>query len=95
MVGTQCAPDLEAKFNKWYDEVHIPMLLKSKLLLSVTRYRLAPGTEGDYPKYLAIYEFKDQAAFKAWESGEEMRNAREGKRVSWADRSFETRWRVV
>ncbi len=95
VVGTKCAPELEAKFNKWYDEVHIPLLRKSRLLLSVTRYKLAPGTEGDYPKYMASYEFKDLAALKAWEAGEEMRAAREEKKVSWATESFESKWRVA
>ena len=30
IVGTECVAKDEAKFNKWYNEVHIPMLLKYK-----------------------------------------------------------------
>ena len=41
IVGTRCQPDDDAKFNKWYNEVHIPMLLKCKELKGVTRYKIA------------------------------------------------------
>jgi hypothetical protein len=26
MVYTECSADVEADFNKWYNEVHVPML---------------------------------------------------------------------
>ena len=95
LVGTQCAPELEEKFNKWYDETHIPMLLKSKLLDEVTRYKLAPDTEGEYPTYLAIYEFKDRQAFETWQSSPEMAAAREERQQTWVEKDFEVKWRVV
>ena len=44
LVGTQCAPEIEEEFNQWYNETHIPMLLKSDLLKGVTRYKRAPIT---------------------------------------------------
>ena len=28
IITTQCPTDDEVKFNKWYNEVHIPMLMK-------------------------------------------------------------------
>ncbi len=28
MVATRCQPEVEVKFNKWYDEIHIPLLFK-------------------------------------------------------------------
>ena len=30
MVSTECQPEVEAEFNKWYDEIHIPLLFKFK-----------------------------------------------------------------
>jgi len=32
IVSTRCQPKDVEKFNKWYNEVHIPMLLKFKVL---------------------------------------------------------------
>ena len=96
IAGTQCTrAELDERFNKWYDEVHIPMLLKSEWLEGVTRYKLAPLTEGDYPRYMVVYEFKDIEAFKAWDSSEITEAAREERKQSWADEDFEIKWRVV
>jgi len=95
LLATGCAPELEEKFNNWYDATHIPMLLKSKWLQGVTRYKLAPVTQGEYPEYLAIYEFDDRQAFEAWFSGPERHAAREEMQDTWADKAFEIKWRVV
>jgi len=56
IVTTECPPEMDAKFNKWYNEVHIPMLMKYKGIKKVTRYKSveAPGTK---PKYIAVYEY--------------------------------------
>ena len=36
IVGTDC-PQNEAKLDKWYNEVHVPMLFKYKGMKKVTR----------------------------------------------------------
>jgi uncharacterized protein (TIGR02118 family) len=56
IVATECPPEDDAKFNKWYNEVHIPMLMKYKGIKKVTRYKSveAPGAKSNY---LAIYEY--------------------------------------
>ena len=59
IVGTECAPEYEDKFNKWYNEVHIPLVLKAKELKKVTRYRLM-GDNKEHAKYLAVYEYESQ-----------------------------------
>ncbi len=69
--ATQCQPEVEEKFNKWYDEIHIPLLLKFKGITEVTRYKLMTETE-EYPKYLAIYTFESQSAFEAYETSPEL-----------------------
>jgi hypothetical protein len=56
IVGTQCKPLDEEKFNKWYNEVHVPMLMKSKKVLGVSRYKYL-GKPGGLPNYIAIYKF--------------------------------------
>lgn len=95
LVGTQCAPELEEKFNTWYNGTHVPMLLESKLLDGVTRYQLAPITEGEYPKYIAVYEFKDTRTFEAWYSGPEVQAARNEMKKTWGDKGFEVKSRAV
>jgi len=56
IIVTECAPENDAKFNKWYNEVHIPMLMKYKGIKKVTRYRVIEE-KAARPKFLAVYEF--------------------------------------
>ena len=93
MVATQCAPEHEQEFNKWYDEVHIPMLFKFKGMTSVVRYKLSSGP-ADFPKYLAVYEFEDQKAFDDFSKGPEMAAARAEMNETWKGRAFEIKWRA-
>ena len=95
VVGTQCAPELDEKFNNWYNGTHIPMLLESEHLDGVTRYKLAPVTEGEHPTYLAIYEFKDRQAFEAWYSSRELAAAGEERAETWAEKDFEVHGMAV
>jgi len=95
VVGTQCHPDDDEKFNNWYNGTHIPMLLESEYLVGVTRYKLAPGTEGEYPTYLALYEYKDVPAFEKWYSSPQLLASREERKQTWADRDFEVKWTAV
>jgi quinol monooxygenase YgiN len=53
IVATECAPKNDAKFNKWYNEVHIPMLMKNKGIKKVTRYRIID----EKPRFIAVYEY--------------------------------------
>ena len=93
VVATQCQPEDERKFNKWYDEIHIPMLLKFKGITEVTRYKIINESE-EYPKYLAIYEFENQNAFEAFQTSPELTAVREESRETWKGEGFEIRWRV-
>ena len=94
-VGSQCTPEQEEKFNKWYNETHIPMLLKARGMVGATRYKLAPIIEGEYPTYLAIYEFEDRQAFEEFWSGSVLVAAREEMKETWGDKPFDIKWRVV
>jgi len=93
IVATECEPDQEAKFNKWYNEVHIPMLLKFDGMLGVTRYKLIGGSEGQ-AKYLALYEFKNQASLEAFQKCDELAAARDEMAQTWKGKSFEIKWRA-
>jgi antibiotic biosynthesis monooxygenase (ABM) superfamily enzyme len=88
LVGTRCAPELDDEFNKWYDEVHIPMLMKGGQISAVTRYKLSSDVESDQSPYLAVYEFKDVATFKSWLSGDSLAAARAEMKETWGNRDI-------
>ena len=102
-VLTQCPANLEDKFNKWYNETHVPMLLKSEHASGATRYKIAPMTDRFEPaatgkeplSYLAIYEFKNQQAFEAWNSSAEVAAARKERKETWGEKGFEVLSRGV
>ena len=71
MVGTNCSPDIEDEFNRWYDEVHVPMLLKFHGISAVTRYQILEANE-DYPKYLTGYQFESEEAFESYGKSQEL-----------------------
>ena len=93
IVATQCQPEAEEKFNKWYNEVHIPLLLKFKGLKGVARYRIIKEVE-ESPRYLTIYQFESHKDYEAFESSPELAAAREELKESWKDGGFEIEWRA-
>jgi antibiotic biosynthesis monooxygenase (ABM) superfamily enzyme len=93
MVATRCQPEVEAKFNKWYDEVHIPLLFGFPGMTRVTRYQALKKTDGE-STYLAIYEFKDGKALAEYEQSPELAAARKEMQESWPGKDFEITWRM-
>lgn len=91
IVATECLPDTEAKFNKWYDEVHIPMFMKFKGVKKVTRYRLI-GDNKDRPKYLAIYEFDTKEDLAALPGSPEFQAAITEMQETWKGKMFDLKW---
>ncbi|MBI2869455.1 MAG: EthD family reductase [Chloroflexi bacterium] len=92
--GTDCRPEDEAKFNTWYDQVHIPMLLKFGGVRDATRYQLLSGDGGQYPRYLTMYTFDNRQAFADYEVSPEMAAARADVRETWQDHMFQSLWRA-
>ena len=68
IVGTQCPPEVEERFNTWYNEKHIPEVLKFKGIKRATRYKIAGGDE-TCPKFLAVYEFESRQALEEYGTG--------------------------
>jgi hypothetical protein len=49
-------PEHEAEFNRWYDEEHLPDVLRRfPQITSARRYR---ATDGQEPRYLVVYEYE-------------------------------------
>ena len=93
IAATHCHSELEEKFNKWYNEVHIPMSLKFEGLKEVTRYKLISKIEGHLP-YLSICRFDNIEAFKAYEVSPERAAASEEMNQTWKYGGFEIEWRL-
>ena len=74
MVYTECAADKDAAFNKWYNEVHIPLLFKYPGVKKVTRYQRT-GDNKEQAKYLAVYEYDTQAALEGFPQSQEFKAA--------------------
>ena len=93
IVATQCRPEDEEKFNKWYDEVHVPMLLKFRGLREVIRCKIINETEG-LTNYLALYQFESQKAFAEYESSPELAAATAERKETWGEEGFSRKWRA-
>ena len=108
IVGTICFPEKEERFNQWYNEKHVPTLMKFTGIKRATRYRLVSAPKGaqgvnplsaetgkeGYPKYLAIYEFEDDEAFERYEGSPEAAAAREDWFSAKEEIAAEMLWRV-
>ncbi len=93
IVGIRCQPQAEEKFVKWYDQTHIPLLLKFKGLKKVTRYKILKHAEA-YPEYLGIFEFENEQAFLAYENSPELAAASAEMQQTWKGGGWNRMWRV-
>ena len=98
IVGIQCKAEVEAKFNTWYDDVHVPMLLKGGHVKKVTRFKLADETyhvgttTQACPNYLTIYEFENRDQFDSWMTSPARAEAGDDKTKTWFENPYEVRW---
>lgn len=97
-------PEKEAKFNKWYEEEHIPLQLKARGMRKATRYKIdKPFTAPiiackpeDYPDTLAVYEFENQQAFDEYWNGPVSEAVHQNVLKTWPEgRPFKILWRVT
>jgi hypothetical protein len=88
VVTTECPPEVEEKFNKWYDEIHVPLLFKFKKMKRVTRYKLLKETGGN-PSFAAVYEFENQKDYEEYSKSTELAAARAEMKETWGEGGFE------
>ena len=93
MVATECQPEVEEAFNKWYNEIHIPLLFKYKGMKKVTRYKILNKTD-DLPKYICVYEFDNLPAYQGYTNSQELADARAEMKDTWKEGGWEIKWRV-
>ncbi|KHK98817.1 hypothetical protein LK09_08005 [Microbacterium mangrovi] len=76
VVLTEPVEGAEADFEHWYENVHVPDLLRLPSVLSVRRFALNAKTgNGTGQRYLAVYEVTDttqaeQEVTRAGETGQ-------------------------
>ncbi len=98
IVGIQCRAEDEAKFNTWYDDIHVPMLLKGDHVKKVSRFKLADETyqvgttTQACPNYLTIYEFENRDQFDSWMNSPARAEAGDNKTKTWPENPYEVRW---
>jgi hypothetical protein len=61
IVSINPEPAVEADYQRWYDEEHVPELMACPGFRSAGRYRAEEGS----PRYLACYEVADLTAFES------------------------------
>jgi hypothetical protein len=71
MVRATITKEQEAAFNKWYDEEHVPQVLRYNGAISGKRYKRIMGD--DKYDYMALYEFKNEATFKEFQASGHLR----------------------
>ncbi|MBP1707002.1 MAG: hypothetical protein H6Q39_726 [Chloroflexi bacterium] len=84
IVSTRCQPKDVEKFNKWYNEVHIPMLLKFKGLKGAARYKVI-GDSADAPRFIALYKFGSAKDFEEFQKSPELAAAIKEMGESWGN----------
>jgi antibiotic biosynthesis monooxygenase (ABM) superfamily enzyme len=93
VVGTECPPEVEEEWNRWYSAKHVPDILKFKGIRKATRYKIIDD-KGEYPKYLAIYEFESPQAAEAWNTSPERDAVMRDFNDNWVTRGAKIEWRV-
>lgn len=74
IVASESTPEKEEGFNKWYTDVHLPMLFEYKGLKQASRYQRM-GDDEQGAKHLAIYEFETKEAMAAFSDSPEFAKA--------------------
>ena len=74
VVRATITADREAAFNKWYNEEHVPQVLRYNGAVSARRYRKVVG-EDSY-QYMATYEFASDEVLQQFLKSDALKNLR-------------------
>ena len=61
----------EAAFNRWYNEEHVPQVLRFNGAVSGRRYKMILGE--DKFEYMALYEFANEEVFRRFLESEHLK----------------------
>jgi antibiotic biosynthesis monooxygenase (ABM) superfamily enzyme len=74
VVRATISADREAAFNKWYNEEHLPQVLRYHGAVSGRRYRKLAGE--DHYQYMAIYEFASEEVLQQFLKSDALKDLR-------------------
>jgi hypothetical protein len=87
LVTVDCRPEFEHEFNRYYDESHVPNLLRVPGYVSGRRFRLVDDPSLAHhnmrPQYLALYEIAALAAVPGMADPEQMTPAAQAELANW------------
>jgi len=81
--------EMEEEFNRWYDEVHIPLVSAAGHFRSMTRYRLTDALPSELSKYVAVCEFESEEVFRDWLVSEARAEAARDTAARWEGTGME------
>jgi antibiotic biosynthesis monooxygenase (ABM) superfamily enzyme len=93
VMGTDISPDKEEKYNEWYDNTHLAMVLKCPGMLQARRYQIVKQSP-NCPKYITIYDLANEASIDASNSSAEMSAVREDKTRPFTSDDISVKWRA-
>ena len=91
IAANECKPEVEDEYNRWYNDVHLPMFFEYEKLKKASRYKL----KGDIPgcsKYLSVYEFETEDDLKGFLGSDAMKKAIEDFDRKWKQGEFINNW---
>ena len=90
VVKATITKDREEAFNRWYNEEHVPQVLRFPGTVSARRYRALMGED----KYqdMAVYELQDEATLRRFIDSEHMKQLRADYDASFGDVSERARF---
>jgi hypothetical protein len=74
VVRATLTAEREAAFNKWYNEEHLPQVLRYNGAVSGRRYRKDVGE--DRYQYMAVYEFASEEVLQRFLASEALKDLR-------------------
>lgn len=74
VVRATITKDKEAAFNEWYNNEHLPQVLRYNGAVSGRRYKKIMGE--DKYDYMAVYEFASEEVFQAFLKSEALKELR-------------------
>ena len=74
VVRATITAEREAAFNKWYNEEHVPQVLRYNGAVSGRRYRKVVGE--DRYQYMALYEFASEAVLQQFLESDALKELR-------------------
>jgi hypothetical protein len=74
VVRATISAEREAAFNKWYNDEHLPQVLRYNGAVSGRRYRKLVGE--DRYQYMALYEFASEEVLQRFLASEALKDLR-------------------